>query len=85
MAYTIQDEATRIFNEIVADPRLQCPSQVKELATRVKFVGEETKPFYPTPWKCAESQAALLGYVGMFAAAISRERYGFDQTVEIDV
>jgi hypothetical protein len=85
MAYTIQDEAAKIFNKIFADPRLQCPDEVKEFATKVKFVGDETQPFYPTPWKCAESQAALLGYVGMFAAAISKERYCFDQTVEIDV
>lgn len=83
--YTLQKEARRIFDSIVSDPRLQAPDEVKAFASKVKFVGDETQPFYHSPWKCAEAQAALLGYVGIFALAISKQRYGLDETAEIDV
>ncbi|KAJ4184482.1 hypothetical protein NW759_017025 [Fusarium solani] len=83
--YTLQKEAARIFNLLVSDSRLQTPEEVRSFASKVNFVGDETQPFYHAPWKCAESQAALLGYVGIFALAISKERYGLDETVEIDV
>lgn len=83
--YTLQGEAQRIYESIVNDPRLDVPEAVKALADRVKFVGDETEPFYPVPFKCAESQAGLLGYVALFALAIAKDRYGFDQTCEVDV
>ena len=83
--YTLQAEAETIFQQIVHDSRLDVPGSVKDLASSVKFVGDETKPFYPVPYKCAEAQASLLGYVGLFANAISKDRYGIEQDVEIDV
>lgn len=83
--YTLQKEANRIFHLILKDPRLQAPDEVRALASQVKFIGDETQPFYHAPWKCAESQAGLLGYVGAFALAIAKERYGVQDTVEIDV
>ncbi|KIW88098.1 uncharacterized protein Z519_11208 [Cladophialophora bantiana CBS 173.52] len=85
MTYTLQSEAQKIFDKIVSDPRLNSPDGVKEFASKMKFIGDETQPFYPTPWKCAESQAALLVYIGIFAAATSKERYGLDQDIEVDV
>ncbi|TVY64744.1 Succinyl-CoA--L-malate CoA-transferase beta subunit [Fusarium oxysporum f. sp. cubense] len=83
--YTIQAEARRIFEKIVLDQRLQLPEEARAFASKVNFEGDETQPFYPTPFKCAETQAALLGYLGTFAAAISKSRYGLDQEVSIDV
>ncbi|KAJ4231853.1 hypothetical protein NW757_013857 [Fusarium falciforme] len=83
--YTLQGEANRIFHLILNDPRLQTPDEVKSFASQVKFVGDETQPFYHSPWKCAEAQAGLLGYVGIFALAIAKERYGVEETVEVDV
>lgn len=83
--YTLQKEANRIFHLILNDPRLQAPDEVKAFASQVKFIGDETQPFYHAPWKCAEAQAGLLGYVGIFALAIAKERYGVQETVEIDV
>ncbi|KAL3584684.1 hypothetical protein FPOAC2_14465 [Fusarium poae] len=83
--YTIQAEADRIFKSIVSDERLHVPLEAKEFASRVKFTGTETQPFYPVPFKCAETQAAVLGYIGILAAAISKERFNLDQDISIDV
>ncbi|KAM0420308.1 hypothetical protein ACHAPT_011969 [Fusarium lateritium] len=83
--YTLQGEADRIFHLILNDPRLQAPDEVTAFASQVNFTGDETQPFYHSPWRCAEAQAGLLGYVGVFALAIAKERYGVDETVEIDV
>ncbi|KIW90066.1 uncharacterized protein Z519_09497 [Cladophialophora bantiana CBS 173.52] len=83
--YTLQAEAQRIYETIVNDPRLNVPEDVKALADRIHFVGEETQPFYPVPYKCAESQAGLLGHVGLLALAIAKDRYVIDQSCEIDV
>jgi hypothetical protein len=83
--YTLQAEAHKIYETIVNDPRLNVPDEVKDLADRVRFVGEETQPFYPVPFKCAESQAGLLGHVALLALAIAKDRYGFDQSCEIDI
>ncbi|KIV89139.1 hypothetical protein, variant 2 [Exophiala mesophila] len=83
--YSIQAEAARIFNLILNDGRLNAPLEVKKLASTVRFVGEETQPFYPAPFKAAEAQAALCGYLGLFASAISKARYGIEQEVEVDV
>ncbi|KAF2846857.1 CoA-transferase family III [Plenodomus tracheiphilus IPT5] len=83
--YTIQSEAHRIFSSIVHDPRLNVPKAIQRIADTVMFVGAETKPFFPVPHKCAETQAGLLGYVGLLSLAISRDRYGTEQRVEVDV
>lgn len=83
--YTLQSEAQKIYDSIWKDPRLNLPKEVQELADRVHFVGDETQPFFPVPVKCAESQAGLLGYIGLLALAIAKDRYKFDQHVEVDV
>jgi hypothetical protein len=83
--YTIQGEAQRIYKTIVNDSRLNVPEEVKALGDRVNFVGEETQPFYPVPYKYAEAQAGLLGHVALLALAIAKDRYSTDQSCEIDV
>ena len=83
--YTLQSGAQDIYQTIVNDKRLNIPEEVKALADRISFTGEETQPFYPVPHKCAESQAGVLGLVGLFALAIAKDRYGTDQKCEIDV
>ncbi|KAJ4318832.1 hypothetical protein N0V84_006645 [Fusarium piperis] len=84
-SYTLQAEADRIFKSMVSDERLNLPQEAKQFASRVKFVGSETEPFYPVPFKCAESQAAVLGYIGTLALAISKARFNLDQDVSVDV
>jgi hypothetical protein len=83
--YTIQSEARRIFNAILTDPRLNVPEDVQKLTDKIDFVGKETEPFFPVPYKCAEAHAGLLGYIGVLGLAISKDRYGIEQHVEIDV
>ena len=83
--YTMQAEAARILDALVNNPKLSVPENVKEQRSRLEFDGEETQPFYPTPYKAAESQAAVLGLVDLFAAAISKERYGLDQEIKINL
>jgi hypothetical protein len=84
-AYTLQAESQRIYKTILNDSRLNVPPEVKALGDRVRFTGDEDDPFYPVPYKAAESQAGLLGLVGVFALAIAKDRYGVEQKVEIDV
>ena len=82
--YTLQSESLRIFELIVNNPSLRVPGEVKKLSNTVQFVGDETEPFFPVPHKVAEAQAGLLGYVGLLANTISKERYGIEQTVLVD-
>ena len=83
--YTLQAESRAIFEQLVNDPRLNLPEEIKGLTSTVKFGGEEQHPFFPVPYRCAEAQAGLLGYVGLLANAISRDRYQEEQAVEVDV
>ncbi|KIW24044.1 uncharacterized protein PV07_09783 [Cladophialophora immunda] len=83
--YTLQSEARRIYEAIVTDPRLKLPEEVKGLRDRVHFTGDETDPFFPVPFKAAESQAGLLGYIGLLALTIAEDRYGIEQECQIDV
>jgi hypothetical protein len=83
--YTMQAEAHSILADLLEDRRLNLPKAVIELNNTLVFDGEETQPFYPAPYKAAESQAAVLGLVGLLANAIYRERYGEEQELKIDV
>lgn len=83
--YTLQGEARRIFEGMVHDPRLHLPEEGKKLASTVNFIGEKTKPFFPVPYKCAETSAALIAYIGVLASTRSRDRYGLDQDIQVDV
>ncbi|OAP56478.1 hypothetical protein AYL99_09657 [Fonsecaea erecta] len=83
--YTIQSEARRIYETIVSDPRLNLPEEVKRLEDKIQFTGDESDAFFPVPFKAAESQAGLLGYIGLLALAISKDRYGIEQECQIDV
>lgn len=83
--YTLQAEAKRIFNTLVNDPKLNLPQEARELVSTIEFDGDETQPFYPVPYKSAESQAAVLGYVGLLANAILKLRYGTAEEIKIDV
>ncbi|KAH7082313.1 CoA-transferase family III domain-containing protein [Paraphoma chrysanthemicola] len=83
--YSVQKEAQRIYDCIINDHRLKVPREVLGLADRVHFVGIETEPFFPAPYKCAETQAGLLGYIGLLTLAISKDRYGIAPHAEVDV
>ena len=84
-SFSLQTEASSIFESILRDPRIDVPEEVQALSDNVRFVGEETQPFYPTPYKAAESQAGILGLVALFALAIAKDRYGIVQECHIDV
>lgn len=84
-SYTLQSEARRIFDKIINDPQLNIPAEVRSLEDKISFVGDEEQPFYPVPHKCAESQAGVLGLVGLWALAIAKDRYGKEHHCEIDV
>lgn len=85
VTFSLQSEARTIFESILNDARLDIPEEVLGLADNVQFVGEESQPFYPTPYKAAESQSAILGLVAVFAIAIAKDRYNIVQKCHIDV
>lgn len=83
--YTLQKESQRIFESLVNDKGINLPDEIKALAHTVKFTGDETQPFFPVPYKVAETQAGIIGIVGLLANAIGKARFGAEQEVEVDV
>lgn len=77
-AYTIQDEATRIFRSVLlTDSRLEIPDEVREAAERTSFDPSAlSKPLLPAPVKCTESSAALVSVTyeigGHFSPMLAR-------------
>ncbi|KAM5350016.1 hypothetical protein ACJ41O_006521 [Fusarium nematophilum] len=84
--YSILAESERILNEVLLrDAALDLPSSFAQAAKKVKFVGDDTKPFVLTPLKMTESSSALTGLVATAASVASAERYGIDyQHVEVN-
>jgi hypothetical protein len=82
---SVPKEAARILRECLIDNAdLDMPSAVKEQLSLVRF-GPETAPYIPTPMKITESCSALWGCIGLFASAISQERYNSAKPENIDV
>ncbi|KAH7014704.1 CoA-transferase family III domain-containing protein [Macrophomina phaseolina] len=83
--YSVQDEAKRFLHErLLEDASLELPQSFKEAAKKIKFVGDDPKPFVPTPCKITESASALTALVAAAASAVAADRYGIDYQ-EIDV
>jgi hypothetical protein len=86
-ASSVPKEAARILREcLVNNAALDMPALVKEQLSLVRF-GPETAPYIPTPMKITESCSALWGCIGLFASAISQERYdrAKPEKIEVDV
>ncbi|OMP88531.1 Formyl-coenzyme A transferase [Diplodia seriata] len=84
--YSVQAEATRILHErLLNDASLGLPQSFADAARKVRIVGDDPKPFVPTPCKMTESAAALTALVAAAASAVAADRYGIDyQDVEVD-
>ncbi|SPO03653.1 uncharacterized protein DNG_06336 [Cephalotrichum gorgonifer] len=84
--YSIRAEATRILEEVLLpDTHLGFPSSFTEAAKKVKFVGDDDKPFVLTPLKITESCASLTALVATAANVAAAERYGIGyQDVEVN-
>ncbi|KPM35363.1 hypothetical protein AK830_g11209 [Neonectria ditissima] len=84
--YSVQQESERFLRErLLNDKQLALPPSFSEAAKRVKFVGNDSKPFIPTPCKITESVSALSGLVAAAASALAADRYGIDfQDAEVD-
>ncbi|KAF4334674.1 acyl transferase carnitine dehydratase [Fusarium beomiforme] len=85
--YSIFTESSRILNEVLLlDPKLQLPDSFIKAAEKLKFVGEDEKPFVLTPLKITESSAALNALVATAANVAAAERYGIDyQDVKVNI
>jgi hypothetical protein len=82
---SVTKEAARILREcLVNNAALDMPASVKEQLSLVSF-SPETAPYIPTPMKITESCSALWGCIGLFASAISQERYQIAKPEKIDV
>lgn len=84
--YSVQAEATRILHErLLGDAQLALPQAFADAARKVRIVGDDPKPFVPTPCKITESAAALTALVAAAASAVAAERYGIGyQDVEVN-
>ncbi|KAK6836774.1 hypothetical protein PG987_007269, partial [Apiospora arundinis] len=79
--YTIQQEASRIFHDVLLpDARLGLPPEVHAAASRVSFATGTTitRPFIPVPTKVTECSAALWALLATYANAIVAQRFGGD-------
>ena len=85
-SYNINDEASRIFRDVlVADRALNLSPSIKEAAQKVRFNGGDGRPFVPTPLKMTESSAVLNGLVSAAASAVAADRYGIEyQDIEVN-
>ncbi|GAB7347766.1 hypothetical protein MBLNU459_g5312t1 [Dothideomycetes sp. NU459] len=87
--YSVQDESKAVFfDRLINDAKLALPSSFARAAEKVKFVGDDAKPFVPTPCKITESSSALSALVATAASVVAAERYGLeyqDITVNTDV
>ncbi|KAH8714308.1 CoA-transferase family III domain-containing protein [Ilyonectria robusta] len=85
-SYSVQQESERFLHErVLNDKTLLLPSSFSEAAKKIKFVGQDPKPFIPTPCKITESVSALSGLVAAAASAVASDRYGIDfQDAEVD-
>jgi hypothetical protein len=84
---SVPAEAKQILIDLLTkDPKLEMPASVTEYALSVTFT-PNVSSFLPTPMKMSESASALWACVGLFASAISRERYntGKPKKIEVDV
>ncbi|KAK7427507.1 hypothetical protein QQZ08_005949 [Neonectria magnoliae] len=84
--YSVQRESERFLHErLLNDKQLALPPSFSEAAKKIKFVGQDSKPFIPTPCKITESVSALSGLVAAAASAIAKDRYGIDfQDAEVN-
>lgn len=74
-SYSVPTVAREILDQLLADPRLGLPDDVKAAASSVTFEGSDL-PFLCVPFKFAEGIAAVKGLEAAFAIAIGRERFG---------
>ncbi|KAF2088022.1 CAIB/BAIF family protein [Saccharata proteae CBS 121410] len=84
--YSVQKEAERILQENVLNvPSLSLPQSFSEAAKKVKFVGDDPKPFIPTPCKITESASALSAFAAAAGSAVASDRYDIDyQDLEVN-
>ncbi|OJD30416.1 caib baif family enzyme [Diplodia corticola] len=84
--YSVQAEAARILHErLLNDASLGLPPSFAEAARKIRIVGDDPKPFVPTPCKMTESSTALTALVAAAASAVAADRYGIDyQDVEVN-
>ncbi|GME65958.1 CoA-transferase family III domain-containing protein [Neofusicoccum parvum] len=86
MDYRVQDESHRILREcILSDETLQIPQSISDAAENVTFIGDDVRPFLPSPSKMTESASALSALVAAAASAIAADRYGIEyQKVKVN-
>ncbi len=85
-SYTIQKGAEDIFRRILLENDcLDLPKDVKAAAAKTTFTKDAIPdPYFPTSLKFTESSTALWALLATYGNAITKKRYGLDQTVSIN-
>lgn len=90
--YSVLDNAQQIFDNLIKDNALPIPSDARELAKNVKFLlprpsadAADSDVVLPCPLKQCETVSALKAVEASIANAIGKLRFGFEQSVEIDL
>jgi hypothetical protein len=73
------------LRELLNDPLLPLPPEVKHIVARTTFINESNPIFLPTPFRHIEAAAALKCIEGAIANLIGKERFGYEQDVTIDL
>jgi hypothetical protein len=82
---SISSAAEDILLALTKNPDLEMPAAVTNYASAVIFTPDDAATFLPTPLKMTESASALWACIGLFANAISQERYGSPEPTKIVV
>ncbi|KAH7089680.1 CAIB/BAIF family enzyme [Paraphoma chrysanthemicola] len=84
---TIAEGAQRALEQhLLADSKLNLPSDVLAQKDRVKFTPDAETPFLPTSLQMTESSASLWALLGMLSNSIVERRYGATQeNIEVNV
>jgi hypothetical protein len=82
---TIESATQKAVQILIEDPLLPLPEEAKRLATRTTFTNESNPILLPTPFRHIEAAGALKCVEGAIANLIGKERFGYEQDVNIDL
>ena len=82
---TIESATQTAVQNLIEDPLLPIPTEAKRLLRRTTFLNESNPILLPTPFRHIEAAGALKCIEGAIANLIGKERFGYEQDINIDL